>query len=75
MLPHERFRLVDDDVHLDVPLTLREALLGDLASLGFLGVFFVFFFFGCFWFFCFFGCSLGVFWGVFFFCVFFWAVS
>eukprot|EP00913_Durusdinium_trenchii_P012161 g11422.t1 len=28
VLPHERFRLVDDDVHLDVPLTLRQALLG-----------------------------------------------
>lgn len=26
--PHERFRHVDDDVHLDVPLTLRQALLG-----------------------------------------------
>ena len=23
VLPHERFRLVEDDVHLDVPLTLR----------------------------------------------------
>lgn len=30
VLPHERFRLVDDDVHLDVPLTLR-------CSAGFLG--------------------------------------
>eukprot|EP00435_Cladocopium_sp_Y103_P023970 s3634_g5.t2 len=28
VLPHERFRLVEDDVHLDVPLTLRQALLG-----------------------------------------------
>lgn len=28
VLAHERFRHVDDDVHLDVPLTLRQALLG-----------------------------------------------
>mmetsp|Transcript_79370 Transcript_79370/g.233192 ORF Transcript_79370/g.233192 Transcript_79370/m.233192 type:complete len:449 (+) Transcript_79370:114-1460(+) len=28
VLAHERFRRVDDDVHLDVPLTLRQALLG-----------------------------------------------
>ena len=29
---HRRFRQVDDDVHLDVPLTLREALLGAEAE-------------------------------------------
>ena len=29
-----RFRQVDDDVHLDVPLTLREALLGAEAIFG-----------------------------------------
>jgi len=28
VLPHELFRHVDDDVHLDVPLTLKQALLG-----------------------------------------------
>lgn len=28
VLPHERFRRVDDDVHLEVPITLRQALLG-----------------------------------------------
>merc|ERR1712136_513959 len=28
VLPHERFRHIDDDVHLDVPLTLKQALLG-----------------------------------------------
>eukprot|EP00439_Symbiodinium_sp_Y106_P052092 s5760_g6.t4 len=33
VLPHERFRQVDDDVHLDVPLTLREALLGAEVSI------------------------------------------
>ncbi|CAE7502731.1 dnaJ [Symbiodinium microadriaticum] len=33
VLPHERFRQVDDDVHLDVRLTLREALLGAEVSI------------------------------------------
>mmetsp|Transcript_52409 Transcript_52409/g.125196 ORF Transcript_52409/g.125196 Transcript_52409/m.125196 type:complete len:435 (+) Transcript_52409:120-1424(+) len=28
VLPHAQFRHIDDDVHLDVPLTLRQALLG-----------------------------------------------
>merc|ERR1712064_116086 len=28
VLPHERFRHTYDDVHLDVPLTLKQALLG-----------------------------------------------
>ncbi|CAJ1366241.1 unnamed protein product, partial [Effrenium voratum] len=33
VLPHERFRLLENDVHLDVPLTLREALLGGEVSI------------------------------------------
>jgi len=33
VLAHERFRFVDDDIHLDVPLTLRQALLGGEVSI------------------------------------------
>lgn len=33
VLPHERFRHVDDDVHIDVPLTLKQALLGGLVEM------------------------------------------